>query len=130
MRVLTQSHDNMKAQAFINYLRSQGRYSFTLQEAEKALERSKVVTINALKRLKPNIVSPARGFYLITPPEYQMLGCLPAEMFIHQLMQYFEQPYYVGFLNAAQYYGAAHQKPQHFQIVTVKNRRPIHCGRT
>jgi predicted transcriptional regulator of viral defense system len=120
----------MKAQEFIHYLRSQGRFSFTIGEAEKALERSKIVTLNALKRLGPNIVSPAKGFYLVTPPEYQVLSCLPAEMFIHQLMQYFNQPYYVGFLSAAQYYGAAHQKPQRFQVVTVKNRRPIHCGRT
>lgn len=119
----------MKAIEFITQLRSQGRYSFTIEEAERALGHSKIVTLNALKRLKNNIVSPARGFYLVLPPEYQMLGCLPAEMFVHNLMGYFQQPYYVGFLSAAQYYGAAHQKPQAFQIVTLKNRRPIHCGR-
>ncbi len=119
----------MKAQAFIDHLRSQGRYSFTLCEAEQVLEVSKIATLNALKRLKPNIVSPAKGFYLIIPPEYQMLGCLPAEMFIDQLMKYVNQLYYVGFVSAAQYYGAAHQKPQRFQVITLKNRRPIHCGR-
>ena len=55
----------MRAETFINHLRSQGRYSFTIQEAEQALERSKIVTLNALKRLKPKIVSPARGFYFL-----------------------------------------------------------------
>lgn len=120
---------NMKAQSFIEHLRSQGRYSFTIREAEQALKLSNIATLNALKRLKPNIVSPAKGFYLITPPEYQMFGCLPAEMFIDQLMKYVNQPYYVGFISAAQYYGAAHQKPQRFQVITLKNRRPIHCGR-
>lgn len=54
---------------------------------------------------------------------------LPADMFIPDLMKHFRQPYYVGFLSAAQYYGAAHQKPQRFQIVTIKNRQPIQCGR-
>ena len=59
-----------------------------------------------------------------------MLGCLPADMFIDQLMHYYQLPYYIGYLSAAQYYGAAHQKPQRFQVVTLKNRRPIRCGRT
>ena len=44
-------------------------------------------------------------------------------------MKYFNLPYYVGFLSAAQYYGAAHQKPQRFQVVTSKNRPAIHLGR-
>ncbi len=50
-------------------------------------------------------------------------------MFIPDLMKYLNLPYYVGFLSAAQYYGAAHQKPQRFQVVTSKNRPPIRCGR-
>jgi predicted transcriptional regulator of viral defense system len=87
--------------------------------------------LNALRRLrlKKSVVSPAKGFYLILPPEYEILGCLPADMFIPDLMEYLNLPYYVGFLSAAQYYGAAHQKPQRFQVVTSKNRSPIHCGR-
>lgn len=121
----------MKAHEFINQLRSQGRYFFTTEEAQSALILTKIATLNALRRLRLNklVVSPARGFYLILPPEYQILGCLPAEMFIPDLMKYFNLPYYVGFLSAAQYYGAAHQKPQRFQIVTSKNRPAIHLGR-
>lgn len=121
----------MKALEFIDKLRTIGRSSFNSNEAEHALELNKIATLNALKRLKAHklIASPARGFYVIVPPEYQILGCLPAEMFTPELMKYFNLPYYVGFLSAAQYYGAAHQKPQRFQIVTTKNRPPIHCGR-
>jgi predicted transcriptional regulator of viral defense system len=121
----------MKALEFINKLRSIGRYSFNTQEAMDALEVNKLATLNALKRLKENklIVSPARGFYLIVPPEYQILGCLPADKFVPELMEHLGLPYYVGFLSAAQFYGAAHQKPQRFQVVTTKNRPPIHCGR-
>lgn len=121
----------MKSQEFINDLRSKGRYCFTIEEAEKALALNKMATINALRRLhlKNSVVSPARGFYLVLPPEYQILGCLPAEMFLPQLMNYLNLPYYIGFLSAAQYYGAAHQKPQRFQVVTSKNRPSIQCGR-
>lgn len=70
----------MKAQTFINELRKQGRFSFTIAEAENALAVGKVTCLNALHRLKKNnlIVSPARGFYLIIPPEYQVYGCLSA----------------------------------------------------
>lgn len=121
----------MKALNFINELRAQGRFSFTIAEAENALGLKKIACLNALYRLKKDkwLVSPARGFYLIVPPEYQTYECLPAEMFISDLMRYWGLPYYVGFLSAAQYYGAAHQKPQRFQVVTLKNRPPIHCGR-
>ena len=115
----------MKALNFINELRAQGRFSFTVSEAENALGLKKVSCLNALHRLKKDkwLVSHARGFYLIVPPEYQAYGCLPAEMFISDLMHYWGLPYYVGFLSAAQYYGAAHQKPQRFQVVTLKSCR-------
>lgn len=121
----------MKIEEFVNKCRVNGRYSFTTSEAEKALELPKIQVLNALYRFKEKkiLVSPAQGFYLIVPPEYQAYGCLPAEMFIPDLMRSLQQPYYVGFLSAAQFYGAAHQKPQRFQVVTLKNRRPIHCGR-
>ncbi len=121
----------MKAPEFLNQLRSQGRWSFSIEEAENALQIDRITTLNALSRLKKNklIVSPAKGFYLIMTPEYQVLGCLPAEMFVSDLMKYWNQPYYVSFLSAAQFYGAAHQKPQALQVVTLKNRRTIRCGR-
>ena len=85
---------------------------------------------NALKRLvaKSRVASPARGFYVVVPPEYRTLGCLPAEQFIPALMAREGRLYYVGLLSAAQYYGAAHQRPQEFQIFLEKNRRPIACG--
>ena len=84
----------------------------------------------ALNRLAKQklIASPARGFYVIVPPEYRSLGSLPADQFIPELMKRPKKPYYVGLLSAAQYYGAAHQRPQEFQVFLPKNRRPIKCG--
>ena len=38
-------------------------------------------------------------------------------------------PYYAGLLTAAQYYGAAHHRPQEFQVFTEKSRRPLKCGK-
>ena len=36
--------------------------------------------------------------------------------------------YYAGLLSAAQFHGAAHHRPQEFQVMVAKSRRPIVCG--
>ena len=35
-------------------------------------------------------------------------------------MKFLEKDYYIGLLNAASYYGAAHQQPQSFSVITMK----------
>ena len=109
---------------------SRGRYTFTLEEAVDALKVNNIAARATLRRLKAKklLTTPARGFYVIIPPEYEPLGCLPAEQFISELMKYFGSTYYVGLLSAAEFFGAAHQKPQEFQVVTSHNRKMITCG--
>lgn len=118
------------AKEYITRLAAQGRYFFTSKEAQTALGVSPAAAKQALNRLTKQaaISSPARGYYVILPPEYRSLGCLPADQFIPSLMDQLGQPYYVGLLSAAQYHGAAHHRPQEFQVLLGKNRRPIHCG--
>jgi predicted transcriptional regulator of viral defense system len=84
----------------------------------------------ALHRLAKQglIASPARGFYVIVPPEYRSLGSLPADQFIPALMQRLGLTYYAGLLTAAQYHGAAHHRPQEFQVMLAKSRRPLISG--
>ena len=65
---------------------------------------------------------------MIVPAEYRSLGCLPADQFIPALMKHLGLRYYAGLLSGAQYYGAAHHRPQEFQVFVEKNRRPINCG--
>ncbi len=72
---------------------------------------------------------PYRGFYVIVSPEYRSLGCRPAEQFIPDLMEYLGEVYYAGLLSAAEYHGAAHHRPQVFQVVVAKSRRSIKCGK-
>ena len=130
MRVKS-NEDPITAKELIETLASKGRYSFTSEEAREALKVSPAASKLALNRLARHgqIASPARGFYVIIPPEYRSLGCLPAEQFIPDLMRNKNLTYYAGLLTAAQYYGAAHQRPQEFQVFVQKNRRPIHCGK-
>ena len=112
-------------------LAARGRYGFSSSEARSALNVSANAANKALKRLKDQgiLASPEREFYVIVPPEYRALGCLPAEQFVPALMEQKQLPYYAGLLSAAQYYGAAHQRPQQFQVVLARNRRPIECGK-
>ena len=119
------------AKAFITQLASKGHYSFTSDEARAALKVSPDACKLALNRLakQGQIASPVRGFYVIIPPEYRSLGCLPADQFIPDLMKHKGLNYYAGLLTAAQYYGAAHQRPQEFQVFLARNRRLIRCGK-
>ena len=84
----------------------------------------------ALRRLKTKveIADPFRGFHVIVPPEYRRLGCLPAEQFVPQLMRHLDEAHYVALLSAAELHGAAHQRPQAFQVMVKTNRRAIACG--
>lgn len=118
------------ARDYLTDLAASGRYAFSLREARAALGGSPDATKLALNRLAKRklIASPARGFYVIVPPEYRALGCLPADQFIPALMKHLGLPYYAGLLSAAQYHGAAHHRPQEFHVFLPKNRRPIRCG--
>lgn len=123
--------DNLIAKDYVEQLAARGRYHFTSAQAQEALGVSANAAAKALNRLKNQgtVASPEREFYVIVPPEYRSLGCLPAEQFIPALMALKAQPYYAGLLSAAQYYGAAHHRPQEFQVVVAKNRRRIQCGK-
>jgi predicted transcriptional regulator of viral defense system len=116
-----------------NYLRdlqAQGQYHFTTDEAVRALGGSVDAVRAALRRLKEkgHVAAPYRGFHVIVPPEYQGLGCLPADQFIPDLMRHLGDPYYVTVLSAAAYHGAAHQRPQVFQVMVPHARRALECG--
>jgi len=115
---------------YISDLAAHGRYHFTTEDAVTALCVSPPAVRAALRRLKVKgaIADPFRGFHVIVPPEYRRIACLPAEQFVPQLLQYLGEPYYVALLSAAELHGAAHQRPQAFQVITKRNRREITCG--
>jgi predicted transcriptional regulator of viral defense system len=119
-----------KARDYITDLAASGRYHFAAEEMRKALGVSADAAKLSLYRLAKRgfVASPARGFYIIVPPEYKRLGSLPADQFLPALMEWRKTRYYAGLLTAAQYHGAAHQRPQEFQVMVEKNQRPIECG--
>lgn len=110
---------------------TRGRYTFSHTEAVDGLRRTPLAVSKALRRLVGQglLVSPRRGFYVIVPGEFDLAGTPPAQWFIHDLMGYLEQPYYVGLLTASAQYGASHQAAQVFQVVTDRPTRSIKVGR-
>lgn len=124
------AHNHPSIRSFVSDLAARGRYFFSSKEAQSALSVSPAAAKLALNRLakQQTIVSPARGFYVIVPPEYRSLGSLPADQFIPDLMKSLSLTYYVGLLSAAQFHGAAHHRPQEFQVFLTKNRHTIRSG--
>ncbi len=125
---MTQSSPS--ARQYIVDLASRGRHHFTTTEAGKALGLSLSAVQAVLRRLakKAEIAAPYRGFHVLVPPEYRRLGCLPPEQFVPQLMAHLDVTYYAALLTAAELHGAAHHRPQSFQVMVQSSRRPIHCG--
>ena len=116
---------------FVDSLQSEGRYFFSKDEALAKVK----VNANAFKRAigrlvaKKRVAAPKNGFYVIVPIEYRSAGAPPPSWFIDELMRHLGRQYYVGLLSASALYGAAHQQPQEFQVVTDRPERPIGVGR-
>jgi len=107
---------------YLDKLRATGKLSFTFEEIQAALKISDVATRSGLYRLKKGkkVISPFSGLYVIVPAEYQPYGSIPAEELVPIIMQYLEADYYVGLLSAGLFWGATHQKPARFQVITNK----------
>jgi len=121
---------NDKLSSLIRRFLQKGRYSFEKKEAIDILGCSSPSFINAANRLakKKELALVRDGFYIIIPPQHFSLGCLPADWFVDDLMKFLGQSYYTSLLSAASYYGASHQQPQRFQVITPKQTRAISIG--
>jgi predicted transcriptional regulator of viral defense system len=124
------TYEFMLLSHYIDGLLAQGIYCFSGVQAVEALGSGVIATRAALRRLrhKGEIAMPLRGFYVIVTPEHRNLGCLPANQFIPSLMAHLDEPYYAGLLTAAEQHGAAHHRPQAFQVIVKRSRPGIICG--
>ena len=118
------------SESFLDNLQARGRIAFTTADYAAALCLSPTAAMHSLLRLrrKQEIASPVRGFHVILPPADRANGSRPAEEFVDYLMKYLESPYYVALLSAAEIHGAAHHRPQMFQVIVTSRRRAIRCG--
>ena len=80
-----------------------------------------------MAKRRPAVVR--RGFFVIVPLEYRQAAAPPPTWFVDDLMEFHGPRYYVGLLSAAALYGAAHQQPQEFHVITSEQLRPAVAGR-
>jgi len=120
----------MDSTTYIDLLQQYGRNSFSFKEAHKAIGGSESAVRLSLERQKKRakIFSPYPKFYVVLPAEHRSARSVPAYDFVPQLMAYLKKPYYVSLLSAGEYHGAAHHRPQVFQLMVAKPMRAIKCG--
>lgn len=107
---------------WVEHRKFRGFYTFSLNEVKDHFSSFTPTYIaTALNRLVTQkiIISPTKGFYVIIPTEYALTGVVSPTFFVDQMMEFLERKYYIGLLNAAEFYGAAHQRPQTFTIVNT-----------
>ena len=116
---------------YIKWVRSNGYSAFTTEEALSYLKITKNAFNCGMYKLKKKgeVISPAKNLYVIIPPEYQSMGCIPPAELIPLIMKHWNLNYYVCLLSAAVYFGASHQKPQVFQVMTNKQLKPFIFGK-
>jgi predicted transcriptional regulator of viral defense system len=110
-----------KVSYWVEELQRQGRITFSLKEIYNQFPLHKISALrNTLTRLvvKGKIFSIWQGFYAIIPVEYSSVGMIPPVLYIDDLMKYLGRPYYISLFSAAVFYGAAHQRPQEFSVIT------------
>lgn len=102
-----------------DYLLSYGQPIVTLSEVAELTGLTKAAASVALIRLRESarMFSPHPGLYVAVPPQYRTWGVVPGIDFIDAMMKAMSRRYYVALLSAAELHGAAHQRPQVFQVM-------------
>lgn len=96
-----------------------GVSALTLDQVIDLTGLSRGAAREAMRRARGagHFFAPAPGLYIPIPSEFSSWGVVPAMDFIAQLMGFVGRSYYVGLLSAAELHGAAHQRPQVFQVM-------------
>ena len=114
--------ENLSLSEWIRHLEVHGINTFSFEKVRETYPNvSEQNLLNSLYRLtiKKRIISVYKGFYVIIPPQYAAKGIVAPVYYIDQLMKYIGKPYYISLLNAAELFGAAHQRSQRFSVMTV-----------
>jgi predicted transcriptional regulator of viral defense system len=114
-----------------DWLLARGRHWVTTNQAAELLgiPEHHVAPSLAQSRRRGHLFSPTKGLYVAIPPEFRSWGAVPAAHFVDAMMRHLGHDYYVCLLSAAEIHGAAHQRPQVFQVMTSARLRDRAFGR-
>ncbi|MHB0790168.1 type IV toxin-antitoxin system AbiEi family antitoxin domain-containing protein [Bradyrhizobium sp. 5.13L] len=117
---------------YLTTLQSEGRTSFTRDEAIKALKTTPATFLKASARLQKQhmLFNPRQGFYVVVPPQFLNWEAPPPAWYIDAMMRHEHRSYYVGLLKAAELHGATHHAVMEFQVITDKQLPRIRAGRS
>ena len=106
-------------------LLAEGKSSITAAELEERTGASQAAVYMAAKYAidRGRLFSPVRGLYVIVTPEHRSRGVVPAAHFIDPMMKHLGTEYYIAYASAAEWWGAAHQAPQEFQVAVTRRVR-------
>ena len=126
----TSSLSDQEVSAYVSRLVAEGRNHFVIEDIRSSIELPWKSVRSALRELKDRreIAEPFRDFYVIVRPACRPIGCLPPEEFVPGLMAYWGEYYYLSLLSAAEFHGAAHHRPQTFQVMYARETRTVVCG--
>jgi predicted transcriptional regulator of viral defense system len=122
----------VQPQNLVKWMLSHGASAITGEQIAALLgvQRNLVSHTLTTLRKKNEIITPVSGLWIPVAPEYLAAGGPPAIEMIDDIMSYLGITYYVGWLSAAAYYGAAHHAAQVFQVATNRTMRSKNTGRT
>ncbi len=114
-----------------DYLLAHGQPVVDLATAGGLMGLDDHAASDALVRLRRSgqMFSPSPGLYVAVPPQFRSWGAVPALDFIDQMMAKNRRRYYVALLSAAEIHGAAHQRPQAFQVMVDRPLKDRAFGR-
>lgn len=110
-----------KGEKLLDCILAEVKNSFSIDYAQKKLGLPRGHVIQILARLKRNgkIIALSRGLYAPLSP-IEKNSRMEIIRILDGIMKHRHTPYYVGLLSAADYYGAAHYKPQILQVMIPK----------
>lgn len=125
-------HPRSSLASYVTTLQSEGRITFTRNEAITALGITEAAFLKAAARLQKRdmLFNPRHGFYVAVPPQFLSWRAPPPPWYIDALMRHEGRPYYVGLLKAAELHGATHHAVMEFQVVTDRQLPKIRAGRS
>lgn len=100
-------------------LLSKGTNTVTIDEIESRTGVTRNAVYLGVKYAmdRKRLFSPARGLYVVVPPEYRSSGVVPATHFIDPMMNHLGIEYYLGLATAAGWWGSSHHASQEFQVI-------------
>lgn len=130
--IMNERRGIIKPSELPEWLLSHGILTFTTKECAHLLNSDDKQISNKLVYLYKNkkIVALGRGLWAVVPSENLLMKAPEPISYIDTLMNFYHCDYCIGFLTAAYFYGASHQVPQIFQVVSEKTIKDKVIGRS